>query len=42
MSKLFFRPAGRADVTRDAEDREKWYRDAAAPAEEVTRAIRRG
>ena len=35
MSKLFFRPAGRADVTRDAEDREKWYRDAAAPAEEV-------
>ena len=35
MSKLFFRPAGRAGVTRDAEDREKWYRDAAAPAEEV-------
>ena len=35
MSKLFFLPARRAGVTRDAEDREKWYRDAAAPAEEV-------
>lgn len=35
MSKLFFRPAGRAGAARDAEDREKWYRDAAAPAEEV-------